>query len=830
MSDETNKIIEKEKVALLQNLTPKDAGDAVNAKTHVEVTDSDYSEKSITVLEGLAAVRKRPAMYIGSTGSLGLHHLVFEVVDNSIDEAMAGVCDNIRVNIHIDNSVTVKDNGRGIPTGIHEKEGIPAAEVVMTKLHAGGKFDNKSYKVSGGLHGVGVSCVNALSKQLKLEIRRDGEVHRMEFARGATTTSLHVVGTTHKHGTIVTFKPDPEIFEELEYSFEILANRMRELSFLNPGLTITIKDEREDKERTFHYEGGIVSFVEYLNRNKNTVHSDPIFITGKRESVSVDIAMQYNDAYKEHIYSFVNNINTTEGGTHMSGFRSALTRTINSYGASAKLFKDVKNNLTGDDVREGLACVIACRVPNPQFEGQTKTKLGNSEVKGIVESLINEKLGEFLEENPAVAKKIVMKSVDASRAREAARRAKELTRRKSALEFSSLPGKLADCQEKDPALSELFIVEGNSAGGSAKQGRDRRTQAILPLRGKILNVEKARQDRMLSNIEIGTMIMALGCGIGTEDFDISKLRYHKIIIMTDADVDGSHIRTLLLTFFFRQMPELVERGHLYIAQPPLFRAGKGKTSTYIKAETDLDEFLLRKACEEIVVKSDDNQLTGAPLLQTMRLLRIYNKFMMSLKRRGFDARIIEFMLGQGITKRMDFTDREKVRQFADDLRKMGFNAGEVEERHEDSTFSFPVTHKTNGWERKVWIKAEVTESVEYRRLLEIHENLIGIGAGPFHVDDGKNPVTIQNMGDLLSAVLDVGKRGYTIQRFKGLGEMNPDQLWETTMTPDNRILQQVRVEDDVEADNIFTILMGDLVEPRRKFIEDNALEVANLDA
>jgi DNA gyrase subunit B len=830
MSDETDKVTEKEEVELLQNLTPKDAGDAVNAETNVEVTGSDYSEKSITVLEGLAAVRKRPAMYIGSTGSLGLHHLVFEVVDNSIDEAMAGVCDKIRVNIHIDNSVTVKDNGRGIPTGMHEKEGIPAAEVVMTKLHAGGKFDNKSYKVSGGLHGVGVSCVNALSEVLKLEIRRDGEVHRMEFARGATTTPLHLIGTTQKHGTIVTFKPDPEIFEELEYSFEILANRLRELSFLNPGLTITIKDEREDKERTFHYEGGIVSFVEYLNRNKNTVHSDPIFITGERESVSVDIAMQYNDAYKEHVYSFVNNINTTEGGTHMSGFRSALTRTINSYGASAKLFKDVKNNLTGDDVREGLACVIACRVPSPQFEGQTKTKLGNSEVKGIVESLINEKLGEFLEENPAVAKKIVMKSVDASRAREAARRAKELTRRKSALEFSSLPGKLADCQEKDPALSELFIVEGNSAGGSAKQGRDRRTQAILPLRGKILNVEKARQDRMLSNIEIGTMITALGCGIGTEDFDISKLRYHKIIIMTDADVDGSHIRTLLLTFFFRQMPELVERGHLYIAQPPLFRAGKGKTSTYIKGETDLDEFLLRKACEEIVVKSDDNQLTGAPLLQTMRLLRIYNKFMMSLKRRGFDARIIEFMLGQGITKRMDFTDREKVRQFADDLRKLGFNAGEVEERREDSTFSFPVTHKTNGWERKVWIKAEVTESVEYRRLLEIHENLIGIGTGPFHVDDGKNPVTVQNMGDLLSAVLDVGKRGYTIQRFKGLGEMNPDQLWETTMIPDNRVLQQVRVEDDVEADNIFTILMGDLVEPRRKFIEDNALEVANLDA
>ncbi len=825
MSDDMEKMTESKDVEILKNLTPREPeAQAVPAAGE----DGDYSAKNITVLEGLAAVRKRPAMYIGSTGSLGLHHLVYEVVDNSIDEAMAGVCDKIRVNIHIDNSVTVKDNGRGIPTEMHEKEGIPAAELVMTKLHAGGKFDNKTYKVSGGLHGVGVSCVNALSEYLKLEVRRNGEVHRMEFARGVTTKPLRLVGTTEKRGTVITFKPDPEIFEELEYSFDILANRLRELSFLNPGVEIVIKDERDNKKKNFHYEGGIVSFVEYLNRNKNP-HPDTIFISGEKDSVSVEIAMQYNDSYQEQIYSFVNNINTSEGGTHMSGFRSALTRTINSYASGANLFKDMKNNLTGDDVREGLTSVISCKVPSPQFEGQTKTKLGNSEVKGIVESLINEKLGEFLEENPAVAKKIVMKSVDAARAREAARKAKELTRRKSALEFSSLPGKLADCQEKDPALSEIFIVEGDSAGGSAKQGRDRRAQAILPLRGKILNVEKARQDRMLSNAEIGTMITALGCGIGREEFDVSKLRYHKIVIMTDADVDGSHIRTLLLTFFFRQMPELVERGHLYIAQPPLFRVGRGKQSQYIKNESELDEFLMKRACDEITVRSEGHEITGAALLQMMRLLRRYNNFIANLSRRGYARQIIEFMLAAGIRERSYFTDREKVDQLAVEIKHRGFNAGQVEERMEDATFSFPIMHKSNGWERQIWIKAEVVESVEYRRLVEIHERLSELGTGPWRVDDAKSTEAVDNVGGLLNVVLDVGKRGYSIQRFKGLGEMNPDQLWETTMNPENRILQQVRIEDDVEADGIFTILMGDQVEPRRKFIEDNALEVSNLD-
>ncbi|MCC6159421.1 MAG: DNA topoisomerase (ATP-hydrolyzing) subunit B [Deltaproteobacteria bacterium] len=787
---------------------------------------SDYSAKNITVLEGLSAVRKRPAMYIGSTGSMGLHHLVYEVVDNSIDEAMGGYCNHIEIAIHIDNSVTVEDNGRGIPTDWHEKENMPAAEVVMTILHAGGKFDKSSYKVSGGLHGVGVSCVNALSERLGLEIKRDGRVHRMEFARGETVVKLHEVGATERRGTKVTFKPDPQIFTELEYNFDTLSSRLRELSFLNPGVRIVIRDEREGgKVHDFHYEGGIVSFVEHLNRNKTPVHA-PIYIEAEREDVAVQIAMQYNDGYDEKVYSFVNNINTTEGGTHLSGFKAALTRTINAYGTGANLFKDLKQGLSGDDVREGLAVVIACKVREPQFEGQTKTKLGNSEVKGIVESLVNEKLGEFLAENPAVSKRILLKSVDAARAREAARKARDLTRRKSALEFSGLPGKLADCQEKDPAASELFIVEGDSAGGSAKQGRDRRTQAILPLRGKVLNVEKARFDKMLGNAEIGTMITALGTGIGKDDFDITRLRYHKIIIMTDADVDGSHIRTLLLTFFFRQMPELVARGHLFIAKPPLYRVSKGKDIQYKKDDAELDEFLLAKACDDMVVRAGDATWTGDTLRDAMRRLVRYDRLVRLLARRGYERAVTESLLARGFLRRDDFLDRERVAGLAAHLAETGRRIGPVAQHPETSSWAFTVGAEMGG---DVPIDAELVGLVEYQRLRDAHVALADVPAGPFALDDGKTQAAVADRFDLLHAVFDAGKRGLTIQRFKGLGEMNPEQLWETTLDVNNRVLLQVHVEDAVEADDIFTILMGDQVEPRRKFIEDNALAVVNLD-
>jgi DNA gyrase subunit B len=789
---------------------------------------SDYSAKNITVLEGLSAVRKRPAMYIGSTGSMGLHHLVYEVVDNSIDEAMVGYCDTIAVTIHLDNSVTVEDNGRGIPVDWHEKEDKSAAEVVMTVLHAGGKFDKDSYKVSGGLHGVGVSCVNALSEKLILEIKRDGNIHRMDFARGIALHPLEVVGTTDKRGTKVTFKPDHEIFSELVYSFDILSTRLRELSFLNPGTRITIHDEREEKSHSFLYEGGIVSFVEHLNRNKNVINEKPIYFDGEKNGIIVQIAMQYNDGYAEQAFSYVNNISTTEGGTHMSGFRSALTRTINSYGVSSNLFKEMKNNLSGDDVREGLTAVISCKVPEPQFEGQTKTKLGNSDVKGIVESFVNEKLGAYLEENPHAARAIVLKAVDAARAREAARKARDITRRKSVLEFSSLPGKLADCQEKDPAQSEIFIVEGDSAGGSAKQGRDRRTQAILPLRGKILNVEKARFDKMLSDSTIGMMITALGCGIGSEDFDISKLRYHKIIIMTDADVDGSHIRTLLLTFFFRQMPELVERGYLYIAQPPLYRISRGKTTQYLKTQAELDEYLLGKACEEVTVRSGDNGLAGKDLLRAMRLLVRYDRFLHNLNRRGYRRQLIEAMLSFGITDRSAFASKERIESLAGNARSLGYFPGDIIQNGEDGSFAFPLRYERDETASHS-INNKLVGSVEYRNLVEINAELSDLAPGPYRVEDGKNSSGAKDRETLLKTVLDVGNKGIVIQRFKGLGEMNPEQLWETTLDQKNRILLQVRVEDTVAASEIFTILMGDQVEPRRKFIEDNALDAGNLD-
>src|SRR5215207_9369180 len=666
----------------------------------------DYDAGSIKVLEGLEAVRKRPAMYIGSTGAPGLHHLVYEIVDNAIDEALAGYCDQINVTLHIDNSVTVVDNGRGIPVDQHTS-GKSAAEVVLTVLHAGGKFDNDSYKVSGGLHGVGLSVVNALSETLDVEIWRNGEVYNQSYQRGNPMTALEVSGTTKKRGTKVTFRPDAQIFETIEYSFDTLAQRLRELAFLNGGVTITIDDERDGKSHNFLYEGGIRSFVEYLNQNKIAVNDKPIYMHGDKDGIDVEIALQWNDSYAETVYSFANNINTHEGGTHLSGFRSALTRTINYYVGKNNLAKDLKDaNIGGDDIREGLTAVISVKIPRPQFEGQTKTKLGNTEVKGIVEAIVNDRLGAFLEENPAVAKKVIAKAVDAARAREAARKARDLVRRKGALDNSSLPGKLADCQERDPAQSELYIVEGESAGGSAKQGRDRRFQAILPLKGKILNVEKARFDKMLGSDEIKTMIAALGCGIGTEDFDIEKLRYHRVIIMTDADVDGSHIRTLLLTFFYRQMRALVDSGYIYIAQPPLFRAKRGRTETFIRDERQLETWLIRRAVESrVVVLPDGQEITGPALEQKLEKLINFRKLLQVVERRGPTRDVIIALLDQGIRggEKAFFIDREKLQAFADALhgptRSASIQPDEEHQAHgiviEDRTGGYPKYHRVD---------------------------------------------------------------------------------------------------------------------------------------
>ena len=798
-----------------------------------------YDASTIAVLEGRDAVRKRPAMYIGSTGELGLHHLVYEVVDNSIDEALAGYCDAIEVAIHLDNSITVIDNGRGIPVDLMKKERKSAAEVVMTKLHAGGKFDSNAYKVSGGLHGVGVSVVNFLSEWLHVEIWRDGKTYEQEFERGIRSADLKQTGKTRKRGTKITFKPDPQIFDTIEFSFDKLSERLREKAFLNKGIRIIIKDEREEPEKSheFYYRGGIAEFVKHLNKSRNVLHDKPIYFEKIGDALSIEVAIQYNDGYDEKVYSFANNINTVDGGTHLSGFRSAFTRTINAYAQSSGLAKNFKGSLTGDDVREGLVAVISVKLPQPQFEGQTKGKL-NSDVKGAVESFLNDKLTEFLDQNPTVARRIVGKSLDAARARDAARKAREIVR-KGAMGSTMLPGKLADCQERDPALSEIYIVEGDSAGGSAKQGRDRKNQAILPLKGKILNVEKARFDKMLAHSEIKSLIMALGTGIGKEDFDLTKLRYHKIILMTDADVDGSHIRTLLLTFFFRQMPQLVEQGYVFIAQPPLFKVKRGKKEEYIKDETSMVHFLMRQATSDMKVTSASNKtaIEGAQLVRSLERMVEFKRYCEKATRRlKGDSNLLDVLLTafggkkgvlrqEGATLKRTFENGDVMAKIEGVIAKAGYKT-ELTDDEEHGLWEIDTTTLSGV---PVTIDWNFASYVEFQKAVELFMKLEDRLAPPFIAGENGQSEEIGTRDALLERVLTAAKKDLTIQRYKGLGEMNPEQLWETTMNPDTRTLLQVRIDDAVETDEIFTVLMGDQVEPRRKFIEDNALDVRNLD-
>jgi DNA gyrase subunit B len=793
-----------------------------------------YDSSSIKVLEGLEAVRLRPAMYIGSTGETGLHHLVYEVVDNSVDEALAGYATEVNVVIHDDDSVTVIDNGRGIPVDMHPDEGMSAAEVVMTKLHAGGKFDSNSYKVSGGLHGVGVSVVNALSERLDLEIWRDGGTWTQEYARGIPKAPLEKMGKAgRKTGTKVTFKPDGSIMDATNFNFDTLATRLRELAFLNKGLRITLTDEREEPARDseFQFNGGIAEFIKHLNRGKNVLHDKPIYFEGERELsqgvLAMEVALQYNDSYSESVFSFANNINTVDGGSHLSGFRSALTRTINAAGQQAGLFKDVKENLTGDDVREGLTAVVSVKLPQPQFEGQTKGKL-NSDIQGYVVQLINEKLGEFFDKNPAVMRKIVSKAIDAARAREAARKARDLTRRKGALDSGGLPGKLADCQERDPERCELFLVEGESAGGTAKSGRDRRYQAILPLKGKILNVEKARYDKMLGHEEIRAMITAIGAGIGKDDFDASKIRYGKIIIMTDADVDGSHIRTLLLTFFFRHMQELIKRGHVFVAQPPLYRIKKGKSEKYIKDDKEFTREILRRATENLKVElADKAVLEGTELRNYLMSLDELQLAWRRLERRLREPRVVEVLARADLAldTKADFTQEKNLRAVHDALKAQKI---ETEIRHEEEHSAWMVTFKdpTNA-ERTV--NLELASAPEYRRLRTLAKQAAKFNQPPFAVVRENHRETLAGWRELLAYVKNEGTREVSVQRYKGLGEMNAGQLWETTMNIETRTLLKISLEDLVQSDQIFTTLMGEDVESRRKFIEENALDVRNLD-
>lgn len=797
----------------------------------MQAADKTYNADKIKVLEGLSAVRKTPSMYIGNIELEGLHRLVYEVVDNSVDEALAGYCDYIKVSLHSDNGVTVDDNGRGIPVGRHKTEKIPAVEVVMTKLHAGGKFDHDSYKVSGGLHGVGVSVVNALSGFLEVEIRSGGKVYSQSYERGKRKSALVVTGKTRRTGTKVHFRPDPEIFKNIDFSFDIISQRLRELAFLNKGLKILLEDERTDKSKEYYYKGGIVSFVEYLNKGRTVINKKPIYMEAEKEDVSMELSIQYNDTYAERIFSFANNIKTQEGGSHVIGLKSALTRTINQYAATAKLPKNLQERISGEDAREGLTAVISIKLRSPQFEGQTKTKLGNSEVKGLVEALVNEKLGNFLEENPSVARKIVSKAVEAARAREAARRARDIARKTGAWGEGTLPGKLADCQEANPAERELFIVEGDSAGGSAKQGRDRKFQAVLPLKGKILNVEKARFDRMLKSEEIKTLITALGTGVGRDEYNIEKLRYHKIIIMTDADVDGSHIRTLLLTFFYRMMPDLIDRGYLYIAQPPLYGLGKGKKAIYIKHESQLDEFLMKRVCQDKVVKASKGRvlLEKEGLYAFLGKLTDYDKVTNRLRRRGFDRGLIELLIEKNVKDGDSLQDKEGMTDLAQRLRSRGYQVDELLREEEHNIYELMIGEAGNDAKR-VRVGWELVSSADFQRAIVLWKDISSLDSPPFEVyHDGKDPVLIDDKERLLSYLLADAKKGLSIQRYKGLGEMNPDQLWETTMDPQKRTLLKVKIEDMFEAHDIFTVLMGAEVELRRQFIETNALEVRRLD-
>jgi DNA gyrase subunit B len=805
-------------------------------------TPSDYGAEKIKVLEGLEAVRKRPGMYIGDTGERGLHHLVYEVVDNSVDEALAGYASKIDVVIHFDNSVTVEDNGRGIPVDMHPTEGRPTPEIVMTVLHAGGKFNRDTYKVSGGLHGVGVSVVNALSEVLKLEIRRDGKTYYQEYRQGAPSTEFKAIGVTDRRGTKITFKPDPAVFRGtggVEFSFEILSQRLRELSYLNKGLTITIKDERPPgKAHEFQYAGGISSFVEDLNTNKTPVHDKPILMEGVAEGITVEIALQWNDSFQEQIYCFTNNIKNKDGGTHLTGFRQALTRTVNAYAQANNLLKDAKQGLSGDDLREGLTAVVSVKVPDPKFNNQPKDKLVSSEVAGVVAAVVNEKLGKFLEEHPKEARNIIGKAVVAARAREAARKAREMVQRKGALELSSLPGKLADCQERDPAKSELFIVEGESAGGSAKQGRDRRFQAILPLKGKILNVERARLDKVLASQEIATLITALGCSVGQEK-DLNKLRYHRIVIMTDADVDGSHIRTLLLTFFYRQYPEFFDkaREYLYIAQPPLYKVKKGKKELYLKNEQALEDYVIGSAVEETRVTGGGKQLSGEPLAEFIRRVLRYVKVLGLLEKR-LDARIVDALVQAADLKRDDLTAAAALQKLLDDKVRPYLAARHLEltqvrfELRPDAEHGGQQIHvptRLGGARKHTVIDFAFLDTPEYEELRRLRREIAELAAGPWVLEHGDKRHECLLLEELAKSVDEVGRKGLAIQRYKGLGEMNAEQLWETTMNPEKRTLLKVSVQDAPEAEKIFTTLMGDLVEPRREFIERNALNVRNLD-